>query len=138
MFLENGHPTETVDALHYLWNNRWPSNRAPTIDSIFLNDKTVEANIMVKPGERCESLVWARSWDNDSLFYEWEILPGSINLSFGGDYESRPETLRKYGSTNPLSFIAPIEPGAYRIFVYVSNSHGKYATANIPFWVEKF
>ena len=45
MFLENGNSSETVDAMHYIWNGEWPENRCPTLDSFRLNGLTAYDNI---------------------------------------------------------------------------------------------
>lgn len=136
MFLENGHRTETVDAMHYLWNGEWPEDRAPTIDSLKLNESDAYQNIRLDPGEEYTAKAWARSFDTANINYTWEIMPESNDLKMGGDFENRPETITKLNS-NPVSFETPAKPGAYRLFVYITDENGNAATGNIPFKVEQ-
>ena len=136
MFLESGEETETVDAMHYLWNGKWPENRCPTLDSLRLNGKTAFDNIAVKVGDKLNVVVAARDYEGDSLTYNWEILPESTDLGDGGDFESRPESLLKTTAGPTESFDAPETKGAYRILIYVLDGNNNAATANIPFLVE--
>ncbi len=137
MFLENGNPTETVDAMQFLWTGNWPKNRCPSLDSFTLDGKTAYDNILLKPGESYTARVLVTDYENDPIRYRWEILPESTDLGTGGDYESRPETLFSLENQNPdLEFKAPETHGAYRLFVYATDPGDKSATANIPFFVE--
>jgi len=59
--------------------------------------------------------------------------------SIGGDFESQPEDLPGLVSENSAGgaqINAPAKPGAYRLFVYALDNHGKGAYANIPFYVD--
>ena len=72
------------------------------------------------------------------MIYKWEILPETTDLSTGGDFESRPETILLHESGSPVDTLdTPDLPGAYRIFIYVLDRKGHAATANIPFYIEK-
>jgi len=56
----------------------------------------------------------------------------------GGDYESRPETLLSMEvEQSEIELDSPMNPGAYRLFIYVTDEGGRSATANIPFFVEE-
>ncbi|MBN2485421.1 MAG: hypothetical protein JXB34_05580 [Bacteroidales bacterium] len=136
MFTENGEETETVDAMHFVWNDSWPANRCPTIDSLRLNGNSAFQNIKTSPGAGMLAEAFARDYDNDTIRFLWELLPESTDLQSGGDKESRPVSILKEVSGNTLSFKSPIEKGAYRIFVYALDGHNHAATANIPFYVE--
>lgn len=136
MFLENGSKTETVDAMQKLWTGEWPDNRCPQIDSFKLNNKTAYDNITLKKGQVFNAEVFYTNYENDTLEYLWEILPESYDLGWGGDYESRPETLIKQKLTSQVELHAP-DTGAYRLFVYVTDHLGNAGTANIPFLVEE-
>lgn len=137
MFLENGYETETVDAMHYIWNGKWPENRCPAIDSFRLDQKSAYDNIKVKPGETIDAEVYVRNYENDKIHYHWEILPESNDLGWGGDYESRPETIHSEKAGSKYSVKIPQKPGPYRLFVYVIDEENKAATANIPFFIEQ-
>ncbi|MBN1117249.1 MAG: DUF4434 domain-containing protein [Bacteroidales bacterium] len=137
MFLENGDETETVDAMHYLWTGKWPENRCPTLDSFRLNGLTAYDFIKLKEEDKLNAVVYARDYENDTLAYTWEIMPESTDLGDGGDFENRPNTVLTYKGTENEVFDLPETPGAYRIFIYVQDSHKNAATANIPFFVEE-
>jgi hypothetical protein len=136
MFLENGNITETVDAMYKIWNGQWPENRCPTINLLQLNQQTAYSNIKVKTNSELVAEVDALDYESDSLTYIWEIIPESKDLGWGGDFESRPRSLTYQKGTSKEVFIAPEIPGAYRIFVYVTDSGNRSATANVPFFVE--
>jgi hypothetical protein len=137
MFLENGNITETVDAMHHIWNGNWPDNRCPTIDSLRLNGLSAYDNVTLKVGEVFEARAIARDYEQDPLEYRWEILPESTDLGWGGDFESRPSTFISTEGTNDMEFEVPEIAGPYRLFIYVTDPGNRSATANIPFFVEE-
>jgi len=138
MFLANGNVTETVDAMKYVWTGAWPENRCPTLESFILDELTAYDNIRLKAGEKYVASVLATDYENDPIKYKWEVLPESTDLGLGGDYESRPETLLSMEVEQAeIEVDAPINPGAYRLFIYVTDDGGRSATANIPFFVEE-
>lgn len=136
MFTENGDETETIDAMHYIWNGKWPENRCPALDSFRLNGKTAYNNIVLSAKDKLKPVVYARDYENDSLEYTWEILPESTDLGDGGDFENRPQAVISMNGYSSETFDLPGTPGAYRIFVYVRDGKGHAATANIPFLVK--
>ncbi|MBN1926433.1 MAG: hypothetical protein JW798_11415 [Prolixibacteraceae bacterium] len=136
MFLENGHATESVDAMHKIWTGEWPENRCPTLDSLRINGKKIYDMVYLKAGEEFNAVVAARDYENEPLSYLWELMPESTDLKWGGDHESRPPTLYSVTGEASMKFEAPQEPGAYRLFVYVSDGHEHSATANFPFFVK--
>lgn len=138
MFLANGNVTETVDAMQYIWTGAWPENRCPTLESFVLDELTAYDNIRVKSGETYVASVAVTDHENDPITYRWEVLPESTDLGMGGDFESRPETLLSMeNDQSEIEVDAPLNPGAYRLFVYATDDGGRSATANIPFLVEE-
>jgi hypothetical protein len=72
------------------------------------------------------------------LSYHFEMLPEATNVGEGGDHEDRPKTIPlglENFKQNQVTFTAPANKGAYRLFVYIKDGHNNVATANIPFFV---
>lgn len=139
MFLPDGSETETIDVMHYIWNDKWPDNRSPRIKSMSLDSKSATKNITVKPGEHYKARIKASDPDGDTLKYHWEIMAESKATQEGGDKEEIPERydgLIQSTDTEKIVMQAPSQPGAYRLFVYVHDGQGHAGHANIPFLVE--
>jgi hypothetical protein len=137
IFMENGHETESVDVMHYLWNDKWPSNRSPQLIEFRLDGKTAYDNIYLEPGIKYEAVVNISDGDGDVIEYVWNVMPESTDLGDGGDFESTPESMPEllHGNGEVVELEAPAHSGAYRIFIYANDGQGKTAHANIPFFV---
>lgn len=138
IFLENGHETESVDVMHYIWNGEWPENRTPQIENYLLDGKSAYDNVTLDAGSNYTATVSINDFEGDPITYRWEILPESTDLKEGGDYEERPEAVEglfKEEEGGKLVFTAPGE-GAYRLFVYATDGQDHSASANIPFLVK--
>ena len=140
IFLESGEETAAVDVMHYVWNGQWPANRSPRLEGAWLEGKTAEQSIHLKPGQNCQAKVQVSDPDNDPLAYKWEIMEESTDLKTGGDMESKPKSLQglvKSPTQGETALTAPTAPGAYRLFVYALDGKGHAAHANIPFYIDK-
>jgi beta-galactosidase/beta-glucuronidase len=139
MFDEKGAETEAVDVMHYVWTGKWPKNRSPRIDSAKIQNLTAYQNVYLQKRKMYEGQVWASDPDKDPLRFAWEILPEGTQFPYGGQGEKKPiglEGLVKDGNKNQIRFMSPEEEGAYRLFVYVYDEKGHWATANVPFYVQ--
>lgn len=139
MFLETGEKTETVDVMHFLWNNQWPENRSPKIEAARLDGRTADESVRLQAGKPYTAKLIASDPDNDPLTYSWEVLEESRDLKDGGDAESKPNSLPELItlSAKPETTItAPKISGAYRLFGYVFDGKGGAAHLNIPFFVD--
>ncbi len=139
MFLESGEETATVDTMHYIWNGAWPANRSPRLEGAWLNGKTSQQNVRLKPGQSYPVKVEVRDPDNDPVTYAWEVMEESTATSTGGDFEHRPKTLTGLFADpkkDQTTLQAPATPGPYRLFVYAFDGKGHAAHANIPFQVD--
>ncbi|WP_416307421.1 glycoside hydrolase family 2 TIM barrel-domain containing protein [Neptunicella sp. SCSIO 80796] len=141
VFTEQGYPNEIVDSLQYLWTGEWPANRAPSIDDYRINEQHAIDSIHLQPDSQNQARVDIIDHGNDKLTVSWEILPESTDIKAGGDPEARPEPLtglfNRQDSDGNLSFTAPAQSGAYRLFVTIRSEDNKVANANIPFYVNK-
>ncbi len=146
MFIENLPGLDTpiascpsVDVMRYNWSGTWPSNRAPKVDRITINDRVAAGDVRLTPGETIVARVAASDPDNDGLSYVWEVMAEPSILGIGGSDEPRPGALGDVlqGSLPELSLLAPQRAGEYRLFVYVLDRNGHVGTANIPFQVDQ-
>lgn len=139
MFMPDGEETASVDVMHYLWNDTWPDNRSPQLDSFLLNGLTANSNIYLDAGTTYPSQVFASDPDGDALAYHYEIKAESTDLGDGGDHESVPQSIEGLITENgkaAITFTAPEAEGAYRILVTVADGQNHMGHANIPFYVK--
>ena len=137
MFDEHWNETEAVDVMKYEWTGNWPDNKAPRLDSIFIDDKTAYESIFLNTGSSHSAEVFNHDPDNDPLNFSWEILREGAHFPYGGQGEDKPpniEGLIADSTKQAIQFEAPFEEGAYRLFVYIYDGHNHFATANIPFY----
>jgi hypothetical protein len=129
LFLDSGERLGGVDAAISAWTGALPANRAPHIVSFSATAGLKE----VAPGSRHEADILVKEPNGDPVEIRWHIVgerpPGEA---------SRPASypaciVEAHGAE--LSFTAPEQPGAYRLYVHVLDGKGAAATANIPFLV---
>ncbi len=137
IFMEDGNETESVEVMHYIWNNEWPSNRCPRLLEFQLDGKTAYDNVSLSPTKHYDAIVKIEDTDGDKIKYTWDVKPESSDLGDGGDFESTPESLMGLieGEGDTIDLTAPSVGGAYRLFIYADDGNGNTAHANIPFLV---
>jgi hypothetical protein len=129
----------TVDVMRFNWSGDWPSNRAPSVGRVTINEIEAAGDVRLTPGEPILARVAAADPENDGLSYVWELMEEPLILSIGGSQEPRPGALGHVvqGILPELSLLAPDRTGEYRLFVYVLDRNGHVGTANIPFQVDQ-
>lgn len=138
LFTEQGEEMETVDVMHFLWNQKWPANRTPQITSGTIDGKNSYENITLESDIEVLAKICFADPDNDNVELFVEIIKESTDLKVGGDYESRPHSISdgivsdKVGN---ILFKTPTEKGEYRLLVYVRDGQNHAGTINIPFKV---
>ncbi len=136
-FTEDGRKTEVVDVMHYLWNGQWPQHKCPRILQMLLDGKQAIDSIRLKPGYLYNAKISLT--ETKPFTYRWEVLDESKATQSGGDREEIPDTIAgcitNY-SSDSIEVKAPMEEGAYRLYVYVEDESNYTAHANIPFYVE--
>lgn len=141
LFTEMGEPTEAVNMMEYLWTGKWPENTGPKVLDISVEDKGGRYdNVRLKRSRQYVAQIAVEHNHPERLSVRAEILPEPKELSDGGDYEPRPETIEGLilsVNTNEITFLSPAESGAYRILVYVTDEYNNAGTANIPFFVNE-
>lgn len=131
--------TEVVYSLYELWGGKSITDIPPAIDSFALNNQKAGQSLQVRKGAKVDIRLKLRHSNLKNLSYRWELLPESEFTKSGGDAELKPGPLPlnvKGNSTDGFSFKAPFVKGAYRIFLYITDSQGYITYANFPFLVK--
>jgi len=125
--------------MEYFWAGKWPENMAPRMKDFTIQGKGGRFdNVKLAPGKVFTAKISIEHPDFSKLSVRAEIMPEPVELSDGGDFEKRPETIEgliRSANTSEIVFETPAAKGAYRIFVYVIDQHNNAATANIPFFI---
>lgn len=135
MFLKSGEKLPTVDAMVRAWSGKWPENRSPKI----LQIETPLREQIVGKGKPFEVVATAEDPEGDALKYEWVVYPESTARTVGGDAEAAPTAvggtiLSQAGGKAKIR--TPNQPGAYRLFLTVTDGKGGASVDNIPFFVK--
>ena len=140
LFLEDGTRMEPVDVLASVWSGKDMDLAAPRTSELRLNGKRAESSVTLSPGETVQASFRIRRGDPYHLRTHWELLRESTDKRQGGDAEQRPEAVPVEvveDRGNCLEFLAPADPGKYRLFLYLYGADNTVATANFPFRVEE-
>jgi len=138
MLLEDGSRTEAMDVMHYIWRGIWPQNRAPQVIAMRLDAKEAEEGVVLRPGERYEANLETVDPGGGELTYQWVLMRESEATQEGGDAEYVPETVPVHievKNGGSITFLAPDEQGAYRLFVTVYDDNALAGHSNIPFLI---
>jgi hypothetical protein len=134
LFDEKGRPAEAVDVIRALWTGRQSTGTAPRVQYLLLNDKGAADNIMLRPDNAASAELLMQDSLSQGLSLHWEVW----QEDWFSDLRRHPVKIFDTvisNAGNKLVFKAPRMEGPYRIYVKVSDSLGRYATANTPFYV---
>jgi hypothetical protein len=132
LFDERGNETPLVETLQELWTGRPPTNRAPQVRSVGLNGQA-KSYLSVDPGTVFQAEVSAVDPDGDSLRYHWELRPTARSAADYLGTEIQPLSgliSTPAAARTVLRF--PAQPGRYRLFVSVYDTHQHVGSANVP------
>lgn len=137
LFLPDGTPTETIDAMSRAWTGKWPGNRSPKIGAGEIEvTSPVRTDHIYRVGEKIVCVVDTSDPEGDEITVRWDLrVDASDNRSTGGDWEPRTKPIEGAvvsASEKTAEIQLPVTGGSYRVFVYVSDGSGKTATANLP------
>lgn len=132
MFLTTGETLPTVDAMAYVWNGKWPTQRAPELKALNFEAASKE----VKVRAPLTATIDVTDPNGDPLEVRWVLRRETGEYRYAGEGERRPEVVdANLPRGRTLKFEAPAVPGNYRLYVYVRDGKGAAATANAPFAV---
>ncbi len=137
VFVDNKYG-ECVQVLQQEWSSKIPELAAPKIKQYTLNGLSALASVTLNKRAQVSVLLDVEHVSKETLQYKWELMPESEFTLAGGDAERKPDALlinvSKNGDT--FSFKAPTQSGAYRLFVYITDSKNQIAYSNFPFYVK--
>jgi hypothetical protein len=134
MFLESGEKMASVDVMTKIWTGSEPIEHCPVISPI----EWPAADCALAADSVQQARVAASDADQDALEFEWIVMAENAEHKAGGDREDIPPVIPGLilsAEQGAVTFQAPAEPGAYRLYVYVRDGKGGSATANKPFFV---
>jgi len=138
LFTKQKNATQSIDVLNAYWKGE-SRNTAPILHSFLLNDLEKNESVKLKKGKNCTFSYNVTDAENDSLTYEFQLMPESRDKKAGGDFEKTPEPIAftvVESLNDKLVIKAPLKSGPYRFFIYVRDSNKNVATANFPFYVK--
>lgn len=139
MFDEQGNESESVEVMFEAWSGNSPVNRAPRIHLLTIDGKPATDSVILGPGQRARAQVEAIDPDSDAIRFVWEVLKEGTTFPYGGQGEPKPPAVPEailQSEGDIVDIRTPAPPGPYRLFVYVYDGRGHFATANIPFLVK--
>ena len=136
MFSED-YKVETIKMLESLWKNSSAKPDLIGLDYMLLDSKGAADNIIFSPNELKNAELIFSDAKIDSLKIVWEIYPGFLNIAEGEIKSISDKSIGSFVSfeDKKASFITPEKEGPYRIFAYVFDKDGYFATTNTPFYV---
>jgi hypothetical protein len=135
LFTSEGESTASVDVLQELWTGKGPANGAPVMEGLTSTD----AKATLARGASFTATAKATDPDGDSLTWHWSVTPESAGRDAKGqEMPPAPMPASVIKADGPdATFRAPDQPGAWRVFLRLTDGKGHAATANFPFRVVK-
>jgi len=138
LFDEHGGQTETVNAMQYIWTGKKAPVKAPDIKYMLVNNKGGRDNILFSPKTTTFAVAYMNEPPTTKLTYKWKLFAEDWFKPNGIFGEKPLKDIKDAFTENngPVAkFKVPESEGPYRLYVYVYNNTGYFATANVPFYV---
>lgn len=129
--------SELFYKLNELWGGQFNHEKhAPQINYMLIDELGANDNLVYKPNmKKTAKLIFDQKMV-DGYQFVWEIYAEGWGYN-QDDIEKNPIKISKDTVlvNSSYTFKTPSKPGPYRIFVYLYDGFGNYATANTPFYV---
>jgi hypothetical protein len=139
IFDDQGRKSQTYYELQKVWGYKTiniPS--APAIRYMLIGKKGARDNLVFKPNDIREAHVFFDGEPDSTLQFNWEIYEEGWNYYGANAKQKKPKQISScfdYTNDSIVSFRVPAIEGPYRIFTYVYDKNGNFATTNTPFYV---
>jgi hypothetical protein len=134
---------ESLKTVEYLWKGKEIPDTEIGLEYLLVDGRGSADNIIFEPNQiRHSEVVFSHESTSDAKIM-WEIYPEAWSWPWWlrqdtakMDFSPIRKLERFVGfEDNKATFLTPENEGAYRIFAYVFDSQGYFATANIPFYI---
>ena len=138
---KNNYKSEVIKELAILWKNTNTKTELIGLNYMLVDGKGAADNIVFSPGELKSSEIKFDRNFRDSVKIEWEIYADTwYQTWYEETYKIRIKPHKMADSfisyeNNRAIFVTPKIEGPYRIFAYVYDKNGYFATTNTPFYV---
>lgn len=137
-FFKTDYKSEIINTLENLWKK---SDTYPTpigLNYMLVDGKGASDTIIFNPSKIKTSEIFFKDCKRDSIRIEWEIYP---EVWWHNLYDKSSISLPKivdsfisYGN-NKATFLTPDTEGPFRIYAYIYDQYGYFATTNTPFYI---
>jgi len=137
LFRDDNSKSEVINELENLWKGSSINSGSIGLEYMLVNDEGALDNIIFAPNELRTAEIVFNELKKDSTRIEWELYPDAWYRT-GDDHEPKPQLLInsfKSFEGNKAKFVTPDKEGPYRIFAYIYDQKGNFATTNTPFYV---
>jgi len=136
---DQGRKSQTFYDLKNSWTNQsYNGLLAPQMRYMLIAGKGARDNLVFRPNDKIEAKIFLEGVKDSSQIFNWEIYEESWNY-YGANARQKSAKLVsgciENGNDSIVKFRVPEKEGPYRIFSYVYDSSGNFATANTPFYV---
>ena len=134
---------ESLKTIEHLWKGTDNRDSEIGLEYLLLHGKGSADNIIFEPNLLKNSEVVFKNGNPVDVQIKWEIYPEAWSWPWWLEQDTskmafspirRMERFVGFDD-NKATFLTPEKDGAYRIFAYVFDSGGYFATANIPFYI---
>lgn len=140
IFDEKGRKSQVFYDVKQLWGNSVSKDEyPPQIDYMLINNQGAKERLVYNANDikTAEIFIQNKKKTDTTYQYEWEVYAEGWNYN-QTEKENRPKKIAisiKNKKDNSLTFQVPEKEGPYRLFVYVYDDKGNFATSNTPFYV---
>ena len=136
IFDEQRRQTPLVGLMQELWRGTKPTNMAPVMRQLLIDGQAVVHRSFPLSDTLHRAEINVTDPERDTLRYEWVM---KRRARPGSDYVGIPrpaiQGLLVRSDSAVIPFRLPRQPGAYRLFVNVFDTHNHVATANFSFQI---
>lgn len=138
---EQGRKSQSYYELQNNWTNQTKNNLvAPQMQYMLIGERGPRSNLVFRPNEIRKAQIYLLGKKDSTLKFNWEIYEEGWNY-YGANARQKKAKIISGCIENPkdsiVTFRIPAVEGPYRIFAYVYDMNGNFATANTPFYVLK-